>query len=145
MLDLSTIIDDLLTEKAKLRTYLHNEITAAGAALDVNIFTCPPNVIRLMLYGQIVTSKTTGTALSISYFPREQTASPGQFLYGRTVGSSVLVFPINESAAKSDREFPIGLLHLFEYGDYIKVTHALTAGEIINHTYRIRYIEWQKK
>jgi len=152
MLDLSTIINDLLTGKAEIKDIVETLSAAAGAAIASpnNVFhKCPSTELRLMLGGRLSTTKTTGTALTLKQHNKEAIAAPGvvtgevtTFLV-RTIGTEVIEIPSWEAAGTDLEEAHPNRLHLFQDGDHLRLTHALTAAETIVDTLTIRYIIWQ--
>jgi len=138
--DLSSIIDDLVTGKARLRDDLFLHEAAAGAAIAVNFFTCPPRTLRLILAAVLDATKTTGTALQLFWYnPQTQT---GQILINRTIGTDIIAIPTDDGSDKDEAEMSANAPWLMKPGEYLTLTHALTAGEIITDYVGVKWIEW---
>ena len=140
MLDLSTIIDAVLTGKAKLHYFADNYAAGAGAAIDEDFFVCPANTLRLIIGGYITAAKTTATLLQIA---SRNKGTNREYLFSRAVGTDNVAFPTSDGADKDELERSNHLPIFMQYGDRLHIYHALTAAETISDDVLFTYIEWQ--
>jgi len=150
VLDLSTIINDLLTGKAKLLDVMEVLSATAGNPIEAPnnvIHECPSSELRLMLGGRLSTTKTTGTALTLKQHNKEATATPGSVtgevttLVVRTLGTDKIELPTYDGTDLE--ECTTDRVLLFQPGDHLRLTHTATATETIYDVVRIRYVVWQ--
>lgn len=142
-LDLSSIINDLITGKAKILDEHFTFEAGAGAAIGPeNFFVCPPRTLRIILRASISVVKATATVLVISTCNFQGTTEG--YLFNRTTAatSDLLAIPTDDGSDKDEAEMAANTLMLMKHDDYLNIYHALTAGEtIVDHIY-IRFIEY---
>ena len=134
--DLSSIINDLITGKAKLRDEYFTFTAGAGAAVGpTTFFECPSRTLRLLLSVQLQTVKTTGT---LCWLYLNTTG----YLVLRTIGEDILNLPTDDGSDKDEAEVSANTILLMKPKDSMIFFHELTAAETISDLIYTRFIEW---
>ena len=134
--DLSSIINDLITGKAKLRDeYFKFTATAGTAVGPTTFFKCPFRTLRLLLSVQLQTVKTTGT---LCWLYLNTTG----YLVLRTIGEDILNLPTDDGSDKDEAEVSANTILLMKPKDLMIFFHELTAAETISDLIYTRFIEW---
>ena len=138
---LSSIINDLITGKARLKVEAFTFTAAAGAAIpETHFFECPKQTLRLILNGEITSTKTTGTAFDLSVLDA-RSLRIATLVY-RTIGTDITCFPIDDGSTKDPAEINVVAPLFLRTGDKLAIGHAPTAGETISDIVLVRWVEW---
>jgi len=144
MVDLSRLIDDLLSGRAKLHTSdPMTSAAATGASVNRWRFECPKNVMRLILHINLTTTKTTGTALVLRMYQAGVAISREIYLLNRTVGSDIIGLPSDDGSDKDEAEASSNTPLFMFPGDSIRIEHTGTVAETISDVMVVTYIEWK--
>jgi hypothetical protein len=139
--NLSSIVNDLITGKAKLRSEYWTFSAAAGAAIGPeDFFECPDRTLRLILNGHINAGKTTPTTLFVWLYNRN--GSEIAPLFQRTIGTDTVAFPTDDGSDKDVGEVSANIPLLMLPTDKLNIYHTFTALEPITDVVHIRYVEW---
>jgi len=117
---------------------------AAGAAIDATVYKCKDHHFAWLISFNIEVIKTTGTALEIGiirdYMAPKPLPTYLQVLIAETIGTENVNWP----SAKTTAIHSVGQHMCFLFpGDYLYVTHALTAAETIDHEGFYHLIEYR--